>query len=104
MPYGVFSKRLELLSTQQVETIKEKSLDILEEVGFAYRHPNALKLLEENGAIIDYRNEVAKIPRYLVLECIHKAPKNYVINASSRGSVNYGDGKLKTTMCLESAR
>ncbi|MCX8184052.1 MAG: trimethylamine methyltransferase family protein, partial [Crenarchaeota archaeon] len=75
----VFNRRLELLPREGVEAIKENALEILEEVGFAYRHRGALKILEEQGAIVDYAREVAKLPRGLIIDCLKKAPKQYIV-------------------------
>jgi trimethylamine--corrinoid protein Co-methyltransferase len=97
----MFSKRLELLPREKVETIKENAISILEEVGFAYRHQDALKILEDHGATVDYSKEVAKIPRELVLECLSKAPKQYVLEQPQGSRIDIGDGKIKATMCLE---
>lgn len=74
-----FNRRLELLPREGVEAIKENTLKILEGAGFAYRHKGALKILEEHGAIVDYSREVAKLPRGLVLDCLKKAPKQYIV-------------------------
>lgn len=97
----VFNKRLELLSREGVEAVKEAALEILEEVGFAYRHRGALEMLEEHGAVIDYRSEVAKLPRELVLNCLKKAPKQYVVEPPQGEAVYFGDGSMKATMGLE---
>jgi len=101
MPNKVFNQRLELLSKEQIETIKEGAFQILEEVGFAYRHHGALRILEKNGATIDYKKEIARIPRDLIIECIKNSPKDYTMYSTSGATVNFGDGKLKATMCLE---
>jgi trimethylamine--corrinoid protein Co-methyltransferase len=97
----VFNKRLELLSREGVEAVKEGALEILEEVGFAYRHRGALEMLEEHGAIIDYRSEVAKLPRELILNCLKKAPKQYIVEPPQGDAVYFGDGSIKATMGLE---
>lgn len=101
MPYGRFNQRLELLPNDQVEVIKDTALGILEDIGFAYRHPRALEVLEEHGAMVDRRKEVARIPRSLVSECLAKAPKEYEMESSEVGSVIVGNGTIKATMCLE---
>lgn len=97
----VFTKRLELLPKEGVEAIKEGALEILEKVGFAYRHEVALKILEEHGAIVDYRRQIAKLPRGLILECLKKAPKQYIVEPLQGNAVCFGDGSIKAIMCLE---
>ncbi|MBO3753791.1 MAG: trimethylamine methyltransferase family protein [Candidatus Brockarchaeota archaeon] len=96
-----FNRRLELLPREGVEAIKENALKILEEVGFAYRHKGALKMLEEHGAIVDYSREVAKLPGGLVLDCLKKAPKQYIVEPPQGDAVCFGDGSIKATMGLE---
>ena len=81
--------------------IKQAALDLLEKVGFAFRHPRALALLEEHGASVDRKTEVARIPRELVLECLSKVPKEYAVSSAEGNEARFGDGSLKAVMCLE---
>ncbi|MBO3797530.1 MAG: trimethylamine methyltransferase family protein [Thermoproteota archaeon] len=97
----VFNRRLELLPREGVEAIKENALKILEEIGFAYRHKGALKILEKQGAVVDYSREVARLPRGLVLDCVKKAPKQYIVEPPEGDAVYFGDGSIKATMGLE---
>lgn len=101
MPFGSFNHRLELLPKDRVEMIKQAALDVLEQVGFAFRHPRALAVLEEHGASVDHKTEVAKIPRELVMECLSKVPKEYAVSSPEGNETRFGDGSLKAIMCLE---
>ena len=102
MTLGVFHVRLELLPKESVQAIKETAFEILETIGFSYKHPRALELLENIGANVNFKEEVAKIPRELVLEVLRKVNKAYTIEPlDSENRISIGDGKLKVTMCSE---
>ncbi len=68
-----FSPRLQWLATSQLEELHSATIEILERVGTRVDHPEALKLLEEAGCIVE--GKVAKIPNWLLEECIRSAPK-----------------------------
>lgn len=97
----VFNERLELLPKEGVDAIKEGALEILETVGFAYRHMDALRILKEHGATVDYNKETAKLPRELILDCLKKAPKQYTVEPSQGNAICFGDDGMKATMGLE---
>lgn len=97
----MFAKKLELLPREKVELIKESAMNILEEVGFAYRHRGALKILEDHGAEVDYSKEVARIPRSLVKECLVKVPKRHIVDTIQVGGMKFKDSKIKAEMGLE---
>jgi trimethylamine---corrinoid protein Co-methyltransferase len=63
-----------VLSEKQLETIHDKALWILENTGILFDSEDALKILQENGATVDFGRKIAKIPRQLVLDSIAKTP------------------------------
>ena len=66
-PKGVF----EVLSRNDLYRIHTATLEVLERVGVRVEEENALKLLDEFGADVNYGDKVAKIPQHLVLSLIH---------------------------------
>ena len=65
---------LQLLSREQIETIHLKSLQILEEIGVMIQRDNALKLVGDAVADVDWTKKIARIPQHLVKESLIKAP------------------------------
>jgi len=72
---------LEILSKEDVEHIKQASLDILRETGMVIEHKGALKLLEENDCIVDYDTMRVRFPESLVQECIRRCPDTFRVKA-----------------------
>ena len=66
-----------VLSDDQIFEIKRAAFDILEKTGAKILHEGARKLLKQAGAIV--KNEVVKVPEYVVQECLRTAPKGLVI-------------------------
>ncbi len=100
MPLGAFYARLELLPRESVQAIVDGALEVLETVGFSYKHPEALGLLSGAGADVDFKRGVARLPRELVLEAVKRAPKAYAVEGPE-GRVSVGDGRLKVAMGSE---
>lgn len=65
---------LRLLSNEQIETIHEKALYILETAGVKFDSEEALKILQDNGAVVDFEKQIAKLPSEMVIDAIKKAP------------------------------
>jgi len=88
--------RLELLTSDEARGIHEASLQILEEIGVNVPDQELLGLLEQHGAEVDLKQQVAMIPEELVKERLSKAPKGFSLhgrNASRR--VAFGEGGMK---------
>src|SRR5919199_937327 len=72
------------LPDDAIETIHETSLKVLEEMGVAFNHPEAVEILERAGAEVDddaLPAPLVKFPRELVLESIAKAPSQFTVHA-----------------------
>jgi trimethylamine--corrinoid protein Co-methyltransferase len=68
-----------LLSDDEIATIHETSLKILQEIGIKVVSKKVQSLLAENGAEMDSTRSIVKIPSSLVEEAIKKAPKEIVL-------------------------
>jgi len=76
---GIEGGQLKFLSKRDLMKIHESTLDVLERFGVRVHEKTALRMLEDAGAKADYKDEVAKIPRYLVEESIRKAPSKVTL-------------------------
>ena len=62
-----------LLSEEQINQIHSASLEILADIGVQISHEEALKLLERNNCIIE-ENNMVRIPKWVVEECLKSVP------------------------------
>lgn len=69
------------LTQDQIKTIHNSALKILERTGMAYEKglESTAKMLKAKGALIDETKQIIKFPKELVLEQIAKAPKKVVL-------------------------
>jgi trimethylamine--corrinoid protein Co-methyltransferase len=72
---------LQVLSEQQVEAIHKSALDVLAVTGVRFEHEQALKLLADHGAKVDFREKRVRIPPGLVEECLRRCPSSFRIKA-----------------------
>jgi trimethylamine--corrinoid protein Co-methyltransferase len=85
-------------TTEQLDRIKQATLDILENVGVRFQSRKALGILEEAGATVDRATEVAKLPPDLVLEAMARAPRSFALGArDSSCDIAVGDGRTYCT-------
>jgi len=84
MPEFASSKRhlLQLLSTDDIESIHNNSLTVLEKVGVTIKNNEALRLLKGSGCNVDFDKKIAHIPQNLVKDCLSRVPS--VIRLYSR--------------------
>jgi len=74
------SPSTEFLTRSQLDSIHSASIRVLEEVGVAVRDKPTLRLLEDNGARIDPRKDLARIPENIISETLAKAPRNIALH------------------------
>ena len=87
--------KLKLLSPDQLESLHLGVLEVLREVGVKVEDREALEILNKAGAEVDFQGMVAKIPDYLVMDSIQKAPKDvtfYGRDPEESFSVKHGKG------------
>jgi trimethylamine--corrinoid protein Co-methyltransferase len=92
--------RIECLSNQEIQAIHDASLAILRDTGIMVHHDGVLKLLAEAGAQVDWTRRIARLPERLVMDCIARAGKRYVLYGRSPERVarfGYGDLVLMST-------
>ncbi|MCP4021943.1 MAG: hypothetical protein GY729_08885, partial [Desulfobacteraceae bacterium] len=71
----------QFLSENEQLKIHDKSIRILEEIGVKFLSKKALKILEKNGAKVDYTEKLARIPKQMVDQALKTAPKSFVLGA-----------------------
>jgi len=85
---------LTILSDHDIQAIHETSLSILRDVGVHVPHPEILRALHSAGAEIDQNSERARLPERLVMDCLDRAGKRYVLygrDCSKSARYGYGD-------------
>lgn len=78
---GLSGGQYEPLSEKDILTIHEAALAILEKTGFTYESglDDTLRMLEKAGARVDRGTARIRFPRKVILENIHKAPRQVVL-------------------------
>ena len=72
---------LELLRPEQIETIHDASLTILEDVGMEFLHPSAVDVLRAAGADVEAGSPRVRFDRGLVMEAVARAPSQFTLHA-----------------------
>ena len=72
---------LTILSEDQVESIHQTSLRILEEIGLQFLDDEAISILRQHGASIEGENGMVKLDRGLVLEKLRTVPSEIALEA-----------------------
>jgi trimethylamine--corrinoid protein Co-methyltransferase len=65
---------LQLLSTDEVEVIHNDSMAVLEKTGVNVKNNEALRVLKDSGCEVDLDKKIARIPQYIVKDCLRKPP------------------------------
>ncbi len=76
--------KYEYLPRQDIETIHDTTMRVLEEFGIAFNHDEAVDILERAGCEVErdaLPAPLVKFPRGLVMEQIAKAPSEFTIHA-----------------------
>ena len=71
--------RAKILSDDEIQTIHDASLTILKKTGIIIHHDEILTLVAEAGARVDKDSKIARLPEQLVMDCIAKAKKQYIL-------------------------
>ena len=71
--------KLQILAPDEIRRIHETTLEILSEVGVVFYSKRALDVLAENGATVDYKSTVAKLPPDLVERALKTLPRTFTL-------------------------
>ena len=80
-----------VLSDDQIWEIKRAAFDILEKTGARILHGEARDLLKQAGAVV--KDDVVKIPEYIVRACIQSAPKGVAIFDRNKNRALEAEGR-----------
>ena len=84
--------KLRMLTDEQIITIHEKALNILENTGVFFQGEEALQVLAKNGANVDFSTKIVKFPPKMVIEAIEKVPNSFqVFNRDGEPAATLGE-------------
>ena len=85
-------------STEDLDRLKQATLDILDAVGVQFQSEKALGILSDHGVRVDRATQVARFPPELVLSAMAEAPRRFTLGARDESCViNVGDGNTYAT-------
>ena len=85
-------------SRDELDRLKQATLDVLERVGVRFPSDKALRVLAEHGALVDAETRIARFPADLVLAAMSKAPRTFVLGARDPScDIPVGDGNTYCT-------
>jgi trimethylamine--corrinoid protein Co-methyltransferase len=84
---------LDVLTPEQLSSIKSATLQIMEQVGVRFPSDKALHVFAEHGALVDWERQVVRLPADLVLKALGHAPRSYVLSGRSAGTELVLDGR-----------
>jgi len=88
--------KLELLNRETIERIAAEAHELLWDPGVRIHSDEALGLLADAGATVDFEARVAQIPAELARQAVESAPSSfYLYAASGEPVVHYGDDDVQ---------
>lgn len=66
-----------VLTEDEIASVRQSSVAVLEEVGILIEHHKALGLLAEAGAVVDLDSHLVRIPPSLVERCLRTVPSEF---------------------------
>ena len=83
--------KLDTLSPEMVDQILSEALAVLEDPGVRVHNPQALDLLAQAGAQVDFTARIARIPEGLVRQALSSAPEEFTLfDVTGSPAVHYG--------------
>jgi trimethylamine--corrinoid protein Co-methyltransferase len=79
VPRQAMPRRSQVLTPDEVNSIRQASLAVLEDVGILIEHPRALSLLREAGAAVDLDSRRVKTPASLVEKALRAVPASFLL-------------------------
>ncbi len=81
-------KRIEVLSSDEIEAIHSSTLTILTKIGIKIDSPSARTLLKEYGALIDNNTLFVRLPESLIKEKLKEVPDSFKLHGPD-GKFNF---------------
>jgi trimethylamine--corrinoid protein Co-methyltransferase len=102
LPWGQIVNHLrpvEILSEDQVESIHQTSLRILEEIGIEFMGKRARDVLRRGGADVDAATGLVRMDRGLVAQCLESAPSSVTLTPRNpERALTLGGNRICTTL------
>jgi trimethylamine--corrinoid protein Co-methyltransferase len=101
LPFTTKHKR-EVLSQDQLDTLKNGTLQILQDVGVRFPSQKALEIFSDHGADVDSKTQVVRITPDLVEKALSTAPRSFILGGREERFDLVLDGKhsyLSTDGC-----
>jgi len=73
--------KLRFVDDEQLDHLRDATLQILENTGVQFPSKKALKIFAEHGAEVDHGTQIVKIPRDLVLKSMATLPRYFILGA-----------------------
>ncbi len=87
--------KLQLLDQETIERILAEAHELLWDPGVRIHSDEALKLVADAGATVDFSSKVARIPAELVDQAVETVPSSfYLYNYKGNPTVHYGDNDV----------
>lgn len=71
------SSKISYFNQTQQESMKAKAFELLEKRGVKINHKPVMKLLQQQGATVDFDNEIVLFPEKFIKEQIEKTPRQF---------------------------
>ena len=71
--------RLRFLSDEQIVTVHQKALEVLERAGIYFESAKALEILDQAGASVDFDKGIVKFKSEMIEKAIQKVPNSFPI-------------------------
>jgi trimethylamine--corrinoid protein Co-methyltransferase len=72
---------VQILEDEQLDQLQSATFEILEQVGIHCPSEKALHIYAEHGGVVNFTNQVVKLPRNVVMEAMSHAPRFYTMGA-----------------------
>ena len=95
----MLSSRVAFFSQNQLELMKARVFELLENRGVKMDHPEVLKLMDKAGATVDFDGKIVRLAKDFLEEQISQAPKKITLmgrNGESRVKIPRDDGTFYT--------
>ena len=76
---GNFTHDFRMCSYEQLTRLHNASLEVLERTGVKIFEDEALKILAEGGAYVDFDTKIARIPAHMVKDAVNSAPSRIAV-------------------------
>jgi trimethylamine--corrinoid protein Co-methyltransferase len=86
-------RKVDVLTPDQIGSIQDGTLKLLQEVGVHFPSPRALEIFADHGAEVDRETEIVRIPPDLVKKALSSAPRSFVLGGREERFDLHLDGK-----------